>query len=99
MYEAKKCFGLKVLDYIVTSNYIHLLVLDGGGRHVIPESLKLIAGRTGQEFNQSKKRKGAFWKDRYHATAVDSQLSGFDNVLNMTNGVVDQSIDWVLSNL
>jgi len=32
----------------------------------------LIAGRTAQEFNQRKRRKGAFWQDRYHATAVQS---------------------------
>ena len=38
---------------------------------VIPRSLQLIAGRSGQEYNQRKKRKGAFWEDRYHATAVD----------------------------
>jgi putative transposase len=31
-----------------------------------------MAGRTGQEFNQRKGRKGAFWEDRYHATAVES---------------------------
>jgi putative transposase len=38
---------------------------------VIPKSIQLIAGRTGQEFNQRKRRKGAFWEDRYHATAVE----------------------------
>jgi putative transposase len=32
----------------------------------------LVAGRTGQEFNQRKHRKGAYWEDRYHATAVES---------------------------
>jgi putative transposase len=32
----------------------------------------LIAGRTGQKYNQRKNRKGAFWEDRYHATAVES---------------------------
>ena len=34
------------------------------------KSIQLLAGRTGQEFNQRKNRKGAFWEDRYHATAV-----------------------------
>jgi putative transposase len=38
---------------------------------VIPESVQLIAARTGEEFNVRKKRKGAFWEDRYHATAVE----------------------------
>ena len=52
-------------------NHIHLLVADDGDREVIPKSIKLIAGRTGQEYNQRKSRKGAFWEDRYHATAVE----------------------------
>jgi putative transposase len=72
LYEAKKRYGLVIPDYAVTSNHIHLLVVDGKERDVIPNSIKLIAGRTGQEYNQQKSRKGAFWEDRYHATAVES---------------------------
>jgi hypothetical protein len=33
-----------------------------------------MAGRTGQEFNQRKNRKGAFWEDRYHATVVEADF-------------------------
>lgn len=69
LFEAKKRFGLCVLNYVATSNHIHLLVYDNA-ENVLPRSLQLIAGRTGQEFNIRKKRKGAFWEDRYHATAV-----------------------------
>jgi len=73
LYQAKKRYhGLSVLDYMVTSNHIQLLVFDNGGRNVIPDSIKLIAGRTGQEYNVRKNRKGAFLEDRYHATAVES---------------------------
>jgi len=70
LFEAKKRFGLQVLNYTATSNHIHLLVVDN---HIdtIPKSLQLIAGRTAQEFNQRKERNGAFWEDRYHATAID----------------------------
>ena len=32
----------------------------------------MVAGRTGQEYNIRKNRKGAFWEDRYHATAVEN---------------------------
>ena len=60
-----------MLNYIATSNHIHMLVLDTG-EDVIPKSLQLVAGRTAQEYNIRKKRKGAFWEDRYHATAVQS---------------------------
>jgi putative transposase len=71
LYVAKKRYGLCVLNYIATSNHIHLLVVDTG-EDVIARSLQLIAGRTGQDFNIRKKRKGAFWEDRYHATAVQT---------------------------
>ena len=72
LFEAKKRFGLSILNYAVTSNHVHLLVRDNGDRSVIPKSIQLIAGRTGQEFNQRKGRKGAFWEDRYHATAIET---------------------------
>ncbi len=72
LFEAEKRYGLSVLNYAITSNHIHLLVRDNGDRNVIPRSIQLIAGRTGQEFNQRKDRRGAFWEDRYHATAIET---------------------------
>ena len=72
LFEAKKRYGTCILNYMVTSNHIHLLLYDIGDRECIPRTILLIAGRTGQEFNQRKRRKGAFWEDRYHATAVES---------------------------
>ena len=71
VFEAKKRFGLSVLNYMVTSNHIHLLVKDTGP-NVIAQSMQLIAGRTAQEYNQRKGRQGAFWEDRYHATAIEA---------------------------
>ena len=70
-FEAKKCLGLSVLNYTVTSNHVHLLVNDTGS-NVIAQSMQLIAGRTAQEYNQRKDRQGAFWEDRYHATAIEA---------------------------
>ncbi len=72
LYQARKRYGLSILHYMVTSNHVHLLVADDGERDVIPNSMQLVAGRTGQEYNQRKNRKGAYWEDRYHATAVES---------------------------
>jgi putative transposase len=99
LYEAKKRYGLVILNYAVTSNHIHLLVVDGKERGVIPNSIKLIAGRTGQEFNQRKSRKGAFWEDRYHATAIESGDHLFKCLvyidLNMVRaGVVGHPSEW-----
>jgi putative transposase len=74
LFEARQRFGLSVLDYMVTSNHIHLLVHDLKGHEVIPESMQLVAGRTAEEYNRRKQRHGAFWEDSYHATAIESGL-------------------------
>ena len=101
LYEARKRFGLRILNYIATSNHIHLLVIDSGN-DVIPRSMQLIAGRTAQAYNQRKGRKGAFWEDRYHATAIEkgehlmSCLVYVD--MNMVRaGVVDHPSEWETS--
>ncbi len=36
LYQAKKRYGLKILNYMLTFNRIHLLVVDDGDRDVIP---------------------------------------------------------------
>jgi REP element-mobilizing transposase RayT len=102
LFEAKKRYGLSILNYIVTSNHIHLLVADDGASDAIPRSMQLLAGRTGQEYNQRKKRKGAFWQDRYHATAVQSDAHLIKCItyidLNMVRaGVVKHPKKWVQS--
>jgi len=72
LFEAKKRFGIKVLNYNVTCNHIHLLLASGKNESSISSAMQLIAGRVAQEFNERKNRRGAFWEDRYHATAVES---------------------------
>ena len=99
LFQAKRRYGLSVLNYVVTSNHIHLLVKDTG-ESVIPKSLQLIAGRTGQEYNNRKGRKGAYWEDRYHATAIAADSHLFQCLtyidLNMVRaGVVRHPEHWV----
>ncbi len=100
LYQAKKRYcGLSVLEYRVTSNYIHLLVFDNGERNIIPDSIKLVAGRTGQEYNTRKKIKGAFWQDRYHATTVERnrhlrQCLAYIDMNMVRAGVVDHPGKW-----
>ena len=72
LFEARKRYGLKVLNYAVTANHIHLLVYGDTDTETIPRSVQLVAGRTAQAYNRRKNRRGAFWEDRYHATAVDT---------------------------
>ena len=69
--EARRRYGLCVLNYIVTRNHVHLLVLDRGEGEISP-AMQLVAGRAAQAYNDRKRRLGAFWQDRYHATAVAS---------------------------
>ena len=54
LYQARKRYDLEILNYNVTSNHDHLLVKDTAGRKSIPRSMQLVAGRTGQEYNQRK---------------------------------------------
>jgi len=56
LFQAKRRYGLTILNYIVTSNHIHLLVVDDDYRDVIPRSVQLVAGRTGRGYNQRKGR-------------------------------------------
>jgi putative transposase len=100
LFEAKKRFSICILNFTVTSNHVHLLVYDtGNGKETIPKSIQLIAGKTGQEFNARKRRKGAYWQDRYHATAVSTDdhlircMVYID--LNMVRaGVVEHPKEW-----
>ena len=101
LYEAKRRYGLIVLNYIATSNHIHILAVDQGNEE-ISRSMQLLAGRTAQEYNTRKNRNGAFWEDRYNATAVQSDrhllrcITYID--LNMVRaGVVLHPSDWEIS--
>jgi len=101
LYEARRRYGLCVLNYIATCNHIHLLVRDRGEGE-IARSMQLIAGQTAQAYNRRKGRKGAFWEDRYHATAVENGahlarcLTYID--LNMVRaGVVKHPAEWEVS--
>ncbi|VUZ84894.1 hypothetical protein MELA_01269 [Candidatus Methylomirabilis lanthanidiphila] len=83
---------------MVTSNRVHLLVQDTGGS-VIAQSMQLIAGRIAQEYNQRKGRGGAFWEDRYHATAIEAnehlhRCLVYIDVNMVRAGVVRHPAEW-----
>ena len=101
LFEAIKRYGLYVLNCIVTSNHIHLLVKDTG-RGEIARGMQLISGRTAQEYNQRKSRKGAFWEDRYFATAVSTDRHLVQCLLyvdfNMVRtGIINHPAKWKVS--
>ena len=101
LFQAKKRYGLLVLNYIATSNHVHLLVQDKG-RGEIARSMQLISGRTAQEYNRRKSRSGAFWEDRYFATAVSTdhhliQCLVYIDLNMLRAGVVDHPAKWKVS--
>jgi putative transposase len=55
LFEAEKRYGLVILNYVVTSNHIHLVVYEKNSRETIPKSIQLLAGRTGQGNNSRTK--------------------------------------------
>jgi putative transposase len=99
LFEAKKRYKVSVLNYIVTSNHVHLLICDNTPARSIPIFMQLIQGRTAQEYNNRKRRNGAYWEDRYHATAIgtDEHLQHCMVYIHMNMvraGMVDHPIKW-----
>jgi len=73
--------------------------VDDGNRDVIPRSIKPVAGRMGQEYNQRKGRRGAFWEDRYHPTAMEGGDHLFRCLvyidMNMVrSGIIEHPYQW-----
>lgn len=102
MHEAKRRFGLIVLNFMITSNHIHLMALAqraADASRTISTAIQLAHARIAQEYNLRKGRHGAFWEDRFHATAIETGAQ-FANCLtyvdmNMVRaGVVDHPREW-----
>lgn len=69
--EGLRRFDVRLLTYCVTSNHVHLLVRTPGTL-ALSGFMQLVAGGMAQAYNTRKKRSGAYWSDRYHATMIDS---------------------------
>ena len=89
---------VSLLSYTITSNHVHLLVADADPERVAG-LMQAAQGRFAEEYNRRKKRRGAFWSDRYHATMIDGGehlwacLKYID--LNMVRaGVVGHPREW-----
>ena len=100
LWEMKQRFKVDVLDYMITSNHVHLLLT---ARHCddISKALQFLHGAVGQKYNALKKRQGAFWSDRFHATRIQSgdhlRRCLFYIDLNMIRaGAVEHPEEWVI---
>ncbi len=68
LYQARRRYGLCV-ELCRDVEPCPLTGQDMGHGEIATQH-QLIAGRVAQQFNRRKSRKGAYWEDRYHATAV-----------------------------
>lgn len=80
---------------------MHLLLQDTT-RGKIWRGMQLLAGRTAQECNRRKSRKGAFWDDHYFATAVEDgeplvRCLVYINLNMVRAGVVTRPSQWQAS--
>jgi REP-associated tyrosine transposase len=98
LFKMKNHYKIDILDYIITSNHVHLLVKIKNGAE-ISEGLRFLHGRMGQWYNLQNKCSGAFWSDRFHSTRIQSgrHLGAclFYIDLNMVRaGVVEHPSEW-----
>lgn len=98
LFQARKLFKLSVLNYVVTSNHVHLLVLDPGRRQ-LEDSMCLINTRTTQELNRYRRRRGALWEADFHATAIqtNAHVARCMNYIDMNMvraGEVQHPVQW-----
>lgn len=99
LWQASRRFRMvRFLDYVVTSNHVHLLLWVPRMRD-LSEMMKWLQGTFAGDYNRRVKREGAFWRGRFHPTLVESgrHLSRclFYLDMNMVRaGVVDHPQDW-----
>lgn len=98
LFEARRRHGLDVLNYVVTSNHVHLLLTAERGDD-ISRGLQYLHGAMAQFHNRERGGTGAFWSNRFHSVRI--QPGGhlgrclFYIDLNMVRaGVVSHPSEW-----
>ena len=69
--EMTRKYAVDVLDYMITSNHIHL-ILWSRTVGAISSGMQFLQGTCAQDYNRRKKREGSFWRDRYHTTLIQN---------------------------
>lgn len=98
LYETSSRFAVDILDYVVTSNHVHLL-LTAKKCNDISQALQYLHGSVARKYNIVKSREGAFWSSRFYATRIQpgNHLGRclFYIDLNMVRaGVVEHPLEW-----
>lgn len=69
--EGARRFEVSILGFCITSNHVHIIAAAVKGES-ISQLMDLIEGAVAGQYNRRKKRAGAFWTGRYHATLIDT---------------------------
>ena len=69
--EAVARHPVSVLNYMVTSNHVHLLMRCKHPDH-LSSAMQYVSGSVAQDYNRRKERSGAFWSGRFRPTLVQS---------------------------
>ncbi len=98
LYDASRDFKISVLNYIITSNHVHLLLYSDHARN-ISELMHYLQGNTARDYNRRKNREGAFWRGRYHPTMIQSgehlsQCLYYIDMNMVRAGVCDHPGEW-----
>jgi putative transposase len=99
LWQASRLFRtVRILDYVVTSNHVHLLTWVPR-MHDLSAMMGWLQGATASDGNRRLGREGAFWRGRFHPTLVEtgSHLSRclFYLDLNLVRaGAVDHPRQW-----
>lgn len=96
--EMTRRFKVDVLNYVITSNHVHILVHADKGAE-IAGGMQYLQGRMAQRYNMLRKREGAFWSGRYHATLIEdgrhlSRCMFYIDYNMMRAGVVSHPSEW-----
>jgi len=92
-------YPVSVLNYVVTSNHVHLLLWSEKAA-AMASGMQFLSGAAAQDYNRRAGREGAFWSGRYRPTLIEPgfHLSRcfFYIELNMVRaGVVARPDEWI----
>lgn len=68
---ARRFRTVRVLNYVVTSNHVHLLVWTPRMSD-LSEMMKWLQGTSAGDVNRRRRREGAFWRGRFHGTLIET---------------------------
>ena len=90
---------VRVLTYCITSNHVHMLLTSKGTDDAVSSFMQALEGEFALFYNRRKKRTGAFWGGRFHATMIDSgeylwRCMRYIDLNMVRAGVVKDPAEW-----